>query len=444
MTTNRRTFILNSVSLTAGFGLMSQFPAALQANQNIIDASDQVNIALIGCRSMGFGNLKNHLNIPGVNCIGLCDTDSNVLNSKASEIQKTYNQKPLLYSDYRRLLENKDLDAIIIGTPDHWHCLQMVNACEAGIDVYVEKPMANSIAECELMVKAAKRYNRVVQVGQQQRSGSIWKYINDSIKEGKIGKLRKTNIWGNFNYGIGQLKTADTSIPEGVDFDMWLGPAPLRSFNPTRYHGSWRMFWDYGGGLVTDWGVHLIDMAFWAKDIVTPPSKILATGSNISFGTHNHETYDTMSVIFDIDGYQVTWQHTAGIQNGPWDKNYGIEFIGDNGTIVCNRAGYKIIPQWDDKDKKNKTTAEESDKGGENHREHAMNFIECIKSRNKPVCTPEIGRAVAVAAHSANIAVRSGENLLLWDETNGRFSNSEKANQLITPVYRNPWSLPKV
>ena len=425
-------------------GLISSIPGALQAAGRTVAPSDQINVALIGCRSMGFGDLKMHLNIPGVNCIGLCDVDQNVLNDKAAEVQKDYNQKPKLYADYRKLLENKDLHAVIIGTPDHWHCLPMVHACEAGLDVYVEKPMANSIEECNLMVKAANRYNRVVQVGQQQRSGAHWNKINQMIKEGRIGKLRKTNVWGNFNYGIGQPIVPDTAVPAGVDFDMWLGPAPSRSFNPSRYHGSWRMFWDYGGGLVTDWGVHLLDMAFWAKDIVTPPQKILATGANLSFENHAHETFDTMSVIFEMDGYQVTWQHTAGIQNGPWDKNYGIEFIGDLGTIVANRGGYKVIPQWDDKEKKHKTEAEDFDKGGENHQEHAQNFIACVKSRQKPVCTPEIGRAVAVAAHSANIAVRSGENLLLWDESKGRFSNSEKANQFVVPQYRKPWALPKV
>ncbi|MDP2113259.1 MAG: Gfo/Idh/MocA family oxidoreductase, partial [Bacteroidota bacterium] len=337
MTTNRRSFILNSVAATAGMGLISSFPAGIQAATRNMAPSDQINIALIGCRSMGFGDLKNHLNIPGVNCIGLCDIDQNILNDKAAEILKTYNQKPKLYGDYRKLLENKDLHAVVIGTPDHWHCLPMVNACEAGLDVYVEKPMANSIEECNLMVKAANRYNRVVQVGQQQRSGANWNKINQMIKSGRIGKLRKTNIWGNFNYGVGQTVTADTAIPSGVDFEMWLGPAPSRSLNPTRFHGSWRMFWHYGGGLVTDWGVHLIDMAFWAKDITTPPNKILASGANISFPNNNHETYDTMSVIFEIGDYQVTWQHTAGIQNGPWNKPYGIEFIGDLGTIVADR-----------------------------------------------------------------------------------------------------------
>lgn len=444
MTTNRRTFIRNSVAATAAVGIAGSFPGAVQAAQKLVAPSDQLNIALIGCRSMGFGDLKNHLNIPGVNCIGLCDIDRNVLNDKATAIQKTYNQKPKLYGDFRKLLENKDLHAIIIGTPDHWHCLPMINACEAGLDVYVEKPMANSIEECNLMVKAANRYNRVVQVGQQQRSGTHWNKINQMIKSGRIGKLRKTNIWGNFNYGIGQPMVADTAVPTGVDFEMWLGPAPSRIFNPTRFHGSWRMFWDYGGGLVTDWGVHLIDMALWANDITAPPQKIMASGTNSSFKDHNHETFDTMSVIFEMDDYQITWQNTAGTENGPWNKSYGLEFIGDLGTIVADRGGYKVIPQWDNQGKKSKTEAEESDKGGENHQEHALNFIDCIKSRQKPVCTPEIGRTVAVAAHCANIAVRSGENLLLWDEAKGRFSNSEKANQYIIPEYRKPWALPKV
>jgi predicted dehydrogenase len=444
MTTNRRSFIRNSVAATAGMGIVSSFPGGLQAAQKLIAPSDQINIGLIGCRSMGFEDFENQLNIPGVNCIGLCDIDQNVLNDKGAEILKTYNQKPKLYGDYRKLLENKDLHAVVIGTPDHWHCLTMVNACETGLDVYVEKPMANSIEECNLMVNAANRYNRVVQVGQQQRSGAHWNKINQMIKSDRIGKLRKTNIWGNFNYGIGQPIVANSPVPKGVDFDMWLGPAPIRTFNSTRFHGSWRMFWDYGGGLVTDWGVHLIDMALWAKDITSPPKKILATGSNISFKDYNHETYDTMSVIFEMDDYQVTWQHTAGIQNGPWNMPYGLEFIGDLGTIVADRSGYKIIPQWNSKEKKSKTDAEESDKGGENHQEHARNFIDCVKSRQKPVCTPEIGRTVAIAAHCANIAVRSGENLLLWDESKGKFSNSEKANQYIVPEYRKPWALPKV
>jgi predicted dehydrogenase len=443
MQNSRRNFIKKTSAATIGAAAIPAFSNYLQG---AVAPSDQVNVALIGCRNMGFGILQHHLNMSGVNCVGLCDIDKNVLEEKAGIVARDFGQQPKLYGDFRKVLENKDIDAVIVGTPDHWHCLPTIYALQAGKDVYVEKPMANSIEECNRMVKAAKRYNKnFVQVGQQQRSGQHWNQINQLIKEGRIGKLRKTNIWGNFNYGIGQLKKPDTTVPEGVDFDMWLGPAKERSFNPTRFHGSWRMFWDYGGGLVTDWGVHLIDMAFWAKDINTPPKIVMASGGNLSFPDHNHETFDTMSVIFQFeDDYTVTWEHTAGTQNGPWDKNYGLAFVGDLGTIVADRSGFKLLPEWDNDKKAGKIEPMEKQVQGENHAEHVQNFVQCIRKREQPVCTPEIGRAVAVAAHSANIAIRSGTGLLHWDDQQGRFSNSDAANAYVVPEYRAPWKLPEV
>lgn len=439
MNSNRRKFIKQSGTVMAGAAIgPSVFSRSYKAAP-----SDTVNVALIGCRNMGFGILERHLELPDVQVLGMCDVDQNVLDEKAAEVENNYNQKPKKYSDYRKLLEDKDLDAVIIGTPDHWHCLPMIAACQAGKDVYVEKPMANSIGECNLMVKAANKYDRIVQVGQQQRSGKIWNEIMDYIKTGKLGTLRKVTIWSNFNYGVGRLKVADQPVPDGVDFDFWLGPAPDRTFNPSRFHGSWRMFWDYGGGLMTDWGVHLIDMAFWAKDIITPPKTVLAYGANLSYNDHAHETFDTMSVTFPMEGYMVSWEHTAGTQTGPWDKNYGIAFKGDNGTIVVNRSGWEIIPEWDNEKKEHKIEAASYDKGRENHDVHVKNFVECMKSRNTPNCPPEIGRAVAIAAHMANIAVRSGEYKLVWDDVDNTFSNSENATEYVVPRYRKPWELPK-
>ena len=195
MDNTRRKFIKTSAAAIAGAGF-SPIITANAFSYNRVSPNDQLNVALIGCRSKGFGILKNHLDIDGVNCVALCDVDQNVLEERAGEVKDTYGQKPKQYSDFRKLLEDKDVDAVIIGTPDHWHCLQTVYACEAGKDVYVEKPMANSIEECNLMVKAANRYNRVVQVGQQQRSGIIWNDIMDFIKSGKLGKLRKISVKG--------------------------------------------------------------------------------------------------------------------------------------------------------------------------------------------------------------------------------------------------------
>ena len=315
---DRRKFIGTTMLTAAGTGMASVVPAI--ARQPLTPPSDTINVALIGCRNMGFGILEHHLSNSGVNCLAMCDIDQNVLYEKAADVKKRFNQTPKIYSDFRKLLEQKDIDAVIIGTPDHWHCLITVYALQAGKDVYVEKPMANSIAECNIMVNAAKYYsNRIVQIGQQQRSGFIFQKAMELIKTGRIGKLRKINIWANFEYGAGQKIVPDEPVPAGVDFDMWLGPAPKRSFNRTRYHGVWRMFWDYGGGLVSDWGVHLLDMGIWAKDVTTPPKKVLVYGANTFHEPRSRETFDSMSVIYPYDDFVINYDVTAGVQKGPYD-----------------------------------------------------------------------------------------------------------------------------
>lgn len=444
MTYSRRHFLSTTAKITAAGSLAGGFPSIWAASSLRTPPSDQLNIALIGSRNRGFRVLKHHLDLGGVNCVALCDVDQRVLDEKSQFLQETYEQKPLLYNDFRKLLENKDIDAVIIGTPDHWHCLQMVYACEVGMDVYVEKPMANSIAECDLMVKAAKRYNRIVQVGQQQRSGKLWNEIMEYMKSGKLGNIRKTNIWANFNYGLGPLKQPNEAVPEGVDYDMYLGPAPDRTFNPTRFHGGWRHFWDYGGGLMTDFGAHLIDMALWVKDIQTEPTTILAYGSQLDRPELAKETYDTMSVVYPMGDYMIQWESSAGKQKGPYGKNYGLAFLGDKGTLVADRRSWQVIPEWDQEAKKEvipEFTSEDYETGNDLH---IRNFVECVKTRNQPNCPPEIGRNVALYAHMANIAVRSQAYKLEWDAAKGRFTNSKEANMLVSPEYRKPWKLPEV
>ncbi len=442
----RRTFLKKTGISLAGTSLMGTYGTAAFGATLRASALETVNVALIGCRGMGFHILNQHLKMADVRCIALCDVDRKVLDERAAELEKEHNQKPRLYDDFRKLLENKDIDAVIIGTPDHWHCLPFVYACQEGKAVYVEKPMANSIAECDLMVEAANRYGVVAQVGQQQRSGEQWKTVMDKIKSGDLGKLRKVEIWANFNYGVGPEKRPVTTVPEGVDYDFWLGPAPFRStFNPARFHGSWRMFWDYGGGLITDWGVHLIDMALWAGDINDDPTTILAAGKNLSFENNDHETYDTMSVLWPQKDYLISWEHTAGTQNGYGKKPYGLRFICDLGTLQADRGGYTIFPEWDNEKKADKVEAFEYKEGRENHDLHSRNFIECLKANDPNThCPPAIGRQVALYAHAANIAVRSGEYKLEWDADKRKFKRARKANAYIEPEYRKPWALPKL
>lgn len=438
---NRRDFVRQTGVTGAGLGLASVIPSTVRAYS--VPPSDSINVALIGCRNMGFGILQHHLANPGVNCIALCDIDDAVLNDRAAEVKKKFNQSPLLFKDFRKLLERKDIDAVIIGTPDHWHCLMAVYALGAGKDVYVEKPMANTIAECNIIVKAANYYDkRIIQIGQQQRSGAIFQNAMEIIKSGRIGKLRKINIWANFEYGVGQKIVPDEPVPAGVDFDMWLGPAPSRSFNRTRFHGSWRMFWDYGGGLASDWGVHLVDIGIWAKDIKTPPGKVLVYGANTFNEPRSRETFDTMSVTYPKDDCVINFQVTAGVQKGPWEMPYGLEFIGDSATMVTDRTKLVVYPEWDSQAGKNRTEEYRFTEGKESHGDHVKNFLDCIRSRNKPACTPETGRAAALHVHIPNIAARVGANILTWDDQNNRFTDSPAANELITPVYRKQWSLP--
>jgi len=442
MNPSRRNFIKKSAVATTAIGASAVIPSKVWSAK--IAPSDKINVALIGCRNMGFGILKHHLNTKLVNCVALCDVDKNVLNQKSQEVREKYNQEPELIGDYRKVLERKDVDAVIIGTPDHWHCLIMVGACQAGKDVYVEKPMANTIGECNIMVKAAKKYNRVIQVGQQQRDNPIFKDIMDLIKGGEIGALRKVNIWANFNYGLGTAFANDEPVPNGVNYDFWLGPAPQRPFNKARFHGSWRHFWDYGGGLMSDWGVHLIDMGLWTKDLLKGPQQVFTYAENNSEQKAMRETFDTMNVVFPKDDFVINYDLTAGTEQGPYDTMYGISFIGDKATIVANRHKYYVLPEWDNKKGEHKTEEITFEKGQESHRAHVENFLECIKTRETTSCPPEVGRAAAIHAHIPNISARIEVPFLKWDDEKNLFTNCKEANDYITPEYRKPWKLPKI
>ena len=441
MSATRREFLKDASRYSMGLGLLTFDPTLLKAMKRRVSPNVKINLGLIGARGMGFGILRLALKQPETQCVALCDIDDKVLEDRLADVLELQDTKPKVYKDFRVLLDDQDVDAVIIGTPDHWHCLTMVHACEAGKDVYVEKPMANSLAELDVMVGAARKYQRVVQVGQQQRSGEHWQQIMKHIKSGRIGQLRKINIWANFNYGVGQPKVADAPIPEGVDFDMWLGPAPYRSFNRARFHGSWRMFWDYGGGLVTDWGVHLIDMALWAKDINKPPDATVSAGGNFSHQDCHHETFDTLSVTWQLKDVVLNWESLGGLQTGPYDKTYGLAFIGNKGTIVANREGWSLNPEMEKDQPKTEAISEQP--GKSYHEDHVRNFLECIKTRKDPNCPVEVGRLSAQYAHMGNIALRT-QSRLLWNVEKRKFVNNKEANKLIRPEYRKPWSLPTI
>jgi len=406
-----------------------------------MSANDKLNVALIGCKNMGWGDLTDMMLVQDVECVALCDIDKTILENRKAELVKMGKKEPAIYGDYRKLLERKDVDAVIIGTPDHWHCLQTVDACAAGKDVYVEKPAANSIAECDAMVTAAKRYSRVVQVGQQQRSSGHWQEMVKYLRSGQLGTIGRVHIWGNFTYAAVMPKP-DSNVPEGVDFDMWLGPTPVRTFNEQRFHGLWRMFWNYGGGLMTDWGVHLLDMGLWGLNVTTMPNKTVATGGKFYFPEGAHETLDSQTVSYLFDNCIMSWEHNAGVQTGPYNRDYGVLFKGTNGTLVADRGNWVVIPEPDGR-RGQKIPEVKVEADNQDHKLHVRNFVECVKTRNfQTACTIENGSLCAKYAHLGNIAARLN-TALVYDDVAKSFKGAPDADKYLKPEYRAPWKFPE-
>jgi predicted dehydrogenase len=288
-----------------------------------------------------------------VECAAICDIDDEILNNRAADIEKINQEKisngeqitvakPALYKDFRKMLEDKNIDAVMIGTPDHWHCLQMVNASEAGKHVYVEKPMANSIEEVMIMEKAAKKYKNVVQVGQWQRSGKHWLDAAKFVRSGALGKISRVKAWSYTSKKTLPV-VEDSQVPEGVDYDMWLGPAPRNPFNQNRFHYNFRYYWDYAGGLMADWGVHMLDFAIFGMDVKTPKS-ITALGGQFAYDDAR-QTPDTMNGLYEFDDFTLSWEHSVCLGNGSYGLGHGVLYQGNEGALLVTRGGWQVIPE---------------------------------------------------------------------------------------------------
>ncbi len=434
----RRTFLNTTAKAAAGIGAASVFPwEAIANSKSLISANDKINVGVIGINGMGWSDSQSFRKMPEINIAALCDVDDNVLNYRKYELAKNGIQTKT-YSDYRKMLENKDLDVIIIGTPDHWHCLQMVEACEAGKDVYVEKPVGNSIEECNVMVGAQKKYNRAVQVGQWQRSMPHMVDALNFIKSGKLGKIRTVKAWAYQGWMTNIETKPDGPAPIGVDYDKWLGPATKRPFNPNRFHFNFRWFWDYAGGLMTDWGVHLIDYALLGMDAKFPKSAV-ALGGKYAYPDGAHETPDTLATVYEFDGYNMIWEQAQSISNGNYGKDHGMSYIGNNGTLVLWRGGWEVIP-----DEKRMEAVPVQPNKGSGLDQHTSNFIQAVKSRDftKLTCPIQAGAHVATVCQMGNISYKTG-NKVTWDAANSKFYE-EKANALMSAKYNNGYKMPKV
>jgi len=435
--TTRRVFIKNTAITTAALGLVPTFSSALAG----CAPSDRINVGVIGCNGQGFADLVPFLDHKNVECLALCDIDESVLNRRAADVEKIRGKKPSnLYKDWRKLIDNKDINVVIVGTPDHWHCLQMVAACEAGKDVYCEKPLGRTIEECNLMASAAKKHKTIVQVGQWQRSDPHWLDAVKFIQSGKLGKIRLVRVFSYQGWCPSIPVLPDEPVPAGVDYDMWLGPAINRPFNRNRFHFTFRWFWDYAGGLMTDWGVHLLDYALFGMNVTTPKS-VMAMGGKYGYPADACETPDSLQTIYEFDGFNIMWDHAIGINDGAYGRNHGLGFVGENGTLVVDRSGWEVIPE--NVNGKIRMEAVPLANGtGKGLNNHVRNFLDCIDKRDPNTnASVEIGAHIAKFSAIGNIAYRTGKKLI-WDGS--KFTNDSDANNLLVPDYRGPWVLPKV
>ncbi len=415
-----------------------------------ISPLDKLQIGVIGCNGMGWANTRNTLSLPDVDLVAICDVDSNVIERRVEDYKEFRSNKPMTYTDYRELLNDKSIDAVIIGTPDHWHCLQMVDAVNAGKHVYVEKPVANTIQEAQIMTEAAVRTGLAVQTGQWQRSGPHYQQAMDLLWSGVLGKIRLVKVWAYQGWMEPIDVQPDGPAPEGVDYERWLGMAPKRAFNPNRFHFNFRWFWDYAGGLMTDWGVHEIDIALWGMKAFAPKS-VMASGGKIAYPNDASETPDTLQAIFEYEDFNMLWEHATGIDRGPYGRTEGIAFIGNNGTLVVNRGGFEVFQEF-----KPEGYSERSDPRMEsieavpapedsNYLQlHCANWVDAIKKNDPSVLNTPIqsGSIAAINAQMGNIAYRTGDKIF-WDAKLNAFKDNDEANKLVNANYQNGYKLPE-
>ena len=439
---SRRKFLANSSMLALGGFALQSFNTK-NFSGIITSAADQINIGVIGIKGMGWANTMSILKIAGVNLVALCDVDQSVLDDRMKELKgkNIDTGKIKTYKDYRGLLDNKDVDAVIIGTPDHWHALIMIDAVRAGKDVYVEKPVGNSIEECRAMVAAQEKYNKVVQAGQWQRSQQHFRDAIALVHSGQLGNIRTVKV----NCYQGWMKpapvVADSAPPPGVDYKMWLGPAKTRPFNSSRFHFNFRWFWDYAGGLMTDWGVHLMDYAIFGMNAPVPKT-VSALGGRFAYPDLYQETPDTLTALYEFDGFNIVWDHAMGIDNGNYGKDHSIAFIGNNGTLELDRGGWQVIEEKRSEKKVSVPRKTPTDNGLDKHME---NFVAVIRSRKLGDlnCSIQTGAHIATVCQMGNIAFRSQEKVT-WNKAAGKFSNEKLNKEYMMAAYHNGYKLPKV
>jgi predicted dehydrogenase len=415
--------------------------------RRVMGANERLVIGLVGAGGPPFVRGKHVAGLfvsQGAEIAAIAD----VYEAYATQAKADLGGKAELYSDYRKLLERKDLDAVLIGTPDHWHPLITIHACQAGKHVYVEKPIANSVVEGRKMVEAARKYKRIVQAGTQHRSGPHFKRVEAIVQSGVLGPISQVRGW-NMGYSPveGMGTPPDSDPPAGLDWDRWLGPARKVPYNPNRFlRGNYRWFFDYAGGLMTDWGVHWIDTIHQCMHVSAPRS-VCATGAKLVL-KDNRETPDTLEVIYEYPGWILVYSISQCVTRGIDSKGGGFQFYGNEATLYADRSQYELFPREIRKGNADEGTFSYNmspirGRGTDQEAPHVKNFINTVRGIETLNADVEICHRSTTAALLGNLAMKTGRKLY-WDAEKEKFINDPEADKLLLKPYRAPYSLDPV
>ena len=418
----------------------------------ILGANDRVQVGFIGYGLIGSQHVYYFKNQKDADLAAMCY----VYQPRLEQGVAACGQMAKPYSDFRKMLENRDLQAVVVCTPDHWHALMTMMACAAGKDVYVEKPLTVFVREGRWMTDVARRHNRVVQVGTQQRSGRHYQRARDLLQSGYIGRIMSIRAASYRNIMPGFGIPADSPAPREFDYDMWLGPAPARPYNKMRglYHFRW--FWDYSGGQMTNLGAHEIDIMQWVMK-VKGPTAVSSSGGRFAIKEAG-ETPDTQDALFEYPGFTTAYsfrEASAGRRAGT-----GLEFFGTKGSLMISRSGFEVFPDMksnpanaipvfqghpaggpervDVKPEPWVAALKEPGSSAQQFDLHARNFLDCVKSRQRPIADVEGGHQVTTACHLANLSLRLGRKLK-WDPEKEEIAGDREANAMLERPYRKPW-----
>lgn len=443
---NRREFLkLGSAGLALA-SLQNSFPAEL--------ADAKKRVGLIGTGWYGKADLLRLIQVAPVEVVSLCDVDRQMLAEAADLVSQRQlsRKKPRTYHDYREMLKEKDLDLVLIATPDHWHALPMIAACESGADIYVQKPISIDIDEGKAMVAAARKHKRVVQVGTQRRSTPHLIEARDRIiREGKLGNVAYAEIYCYYHMRASE-NPPDTAPPDSLDWEMWTGPAPMRPYNKIAHPRGWRAFTEYGNGIVGDMCIHMLDMVRWMLDLGWP-TRVESTGGILVDKKSKANISDTQTAAFDFGNLKIVWTHRTWGEAPDPKYPWGATLYGDKGTLKASVMSYDFTPlnggqpiHKDVKFELEEYPEDKTEKDLERHvapaiRGHMKDLLANIQSRGRPVADIEQGHISTASCILANLSMKLGRSLQ-WDPQKQMIVGDAEANKLLRRPYRHPWVHP--